>query len=297
MKKLLLILGMFSLTFSISLVSCQDEERNSVAPDSYETLVHKLNDYSSSFFSEKTNETKSFKSFFKRLFYAVCQDVYITFHHTTPSNYNIVEVGAEIISSGQAFQNYVETSKMDSLRKRPIIPNETVKRLNNETVAEFNDNSENYGLLHNAVLLKLIMEEKINEPDISAYTHNVVLALEDLGINVSMVNESILTERVGSFQSFTDDINLSINVDALANDNPQNVNEIRILENFFSKIHEIESEQSMRQYTQGYKNIINSSSINDMSKRKLLHSLDIANESYSLWNIFIGPDSPNQLRP
>lgn len=247
--------------------------------EEYEELSMALDDFTMKFEKEHTTVPAS-RSFFSRLWKAFKADVFVSCRknldewETTTG----ISIGASNAAWNQLGRNNMEYSSLSPQAKAEI------NLMLEHAKMEIDTNGNNLGALHNAVILTLITQDNGDAKSLTEITQNTVIAMKSLGIDVSKIDIAKMNAGLDIFMNeiYTDDDDLLCN--RFVKFYPEVKDELSIIKKYCSTATRLQNENDIEEFTNGYKEIIRNSKIEDVSKVTMNRTLSIAPASAQLWN-------------
>lgn len=137
------------------------------------------------------------------------------------------------------------------------------------------------GIDHNRALWQIIKDNKIETSTTLELVQNMRETLYNLNLEKGSASDKFIAKSLDNYidNIYDDDTSKMFNKLRMLDFNPM----YDVLEDYFLYVEELTSVEEIENYTMGYMDIIEKSSLNEMKKSFLKRSLSIVPESYKFW--------------
>lgn len=285
-KPIIHIINFIFVTLAIvfTFTSCSSDEDPSIqsVDDNnleYALLISTLNNYSSEF--TNTHPTSQSRWGWKRFWNSVKAD-YLGY---TDAN-NVRHESLAISTSRQYWKDEKLRESIDKINEAISLSTTERNQIRdqiNDLVQIYRNDSTNFGAFHNAVILNLLLENKMDFNTTEDLASSTLESLSDLGFDTSNINTETLATDIDSFFENIYSDNTDIMFERLVAKYPTRKSELQILENYILTVENLDSINDIKDFTDGYISLINKSQIRKSEKEKLSANISIAPASRQLW--------------
>lgn len=246
----------------------------------FKILSESLVAYSNSFEPTQTSTTRS-KKWWSRLWNAVKAD-YLGYTDRNGVRHECMCVGSSIERWNQII--YEENVKVaaDLMKFSPL----QLKQLENQIAGlkeTYYKDPNNLGALHNACILKIMMDCPLIIPPDTDMTGPIIKSLNELGVDTSDVCNKALKNEIDIFIQEMYDDDISVIIGRLKVIHPQRSHLYDILELYFNNVVTFDDIDNIDEYTEGFLIKIDRSPI-PLNDIQLLHRyISIVPASLKIW--------------
>lgn len=273
----MLFFGMSSCSSDDAKVMQSDEKTN------FNELNNSLQSYTKEFEAShgKIIETRFLG--LKRFWDSVKADAYVT---TTTDNKGekSTSTGLSISTSRKNWKD--SGNKMLEYDDLTEDSKNSVDKMLDELKAQLDEDGEDIGALHNAVILKMITDDSFNNTenvdDVQAFLQKMT---SDYNVDVSAADPVYVYNKMTHFLSDIYNENDDVMCANILAEYPDVEEELNVIKACFSELYNYAETDDVDGLTNGYNKIVQNSNISKESKKTIGDALSIAASSYRLWNM------------